>query len=241
MKTLTGLLLISLACSVLFTFLYPTLLDARMTAKEEEADRLVQKFEQMELDALLKDESLYLEYHHFYTGKLVDTFFSLKGARLKSHTKGRDDWESRFESLNLRMSKILTKVDAVKRAERGDIDARMYLAAHKIDNMLALAIFRLKFDRFEQIQRDDLWDVSAFGEFCILYVDVKFKEDYIFFEFDSLHRLEQKEYDIYVDRIKRIARSAVEWAQGLELDELNPEEKKNFSETYKDFSRFFSI
>ena len=36
MKTLTGLLLISLACSVLFTFLYPTLLDARMTAKEED-------------------------------------------------------------------------------------------------------------------------------------------------------------------------------------------------------------
>ena len=43
MKTLTGLLLILLVCSVLFTFLYPTLLDAQMTAKETE--RLIQKFE----------------------------------------------------------------------------------------------------------------------------------------------------------------------------------------------------
>lgn len=195
----------------------------------------------MELDDLIKDESLYLEYNHFYTAKIVDTFFLIEGAWAEEHTKDWKDWKDRYESVASRMYKILKKVDAVRSAERGDIDARVYLAAHKIDNMLDLVIFRLEFDKFEQVQRDKLWNVSAFGEFIKLYVDVKFKEDFIFFQFDSLYRLEQKEYDIYVDRINKIALSVVEWVEGLEFDELKPEEKKNFREAYKDFSRILKI
>ena len=210
-----------------------------MSAKETE--RLIQKFEQVELNDLIKDESLYLEYNHFYTAKIVDTFFLLEGAWAEEHTKDRKDWKDRYESLASRMYKILKKVEAVRNAERGDIDARVYLAAHKVDNMLDFAIFRLNFDKFEQMQRDKLWNVSAFGEFIKLYINVKFKENFIFFEFDSLYRLEQEEYDIYVDRINKIALSVIEWVEGLEFDELKPEEKKNFREAYKDFSRILEI
>ena len=241
MKTFASLHLF-VFCAALFMFcrlLYPTMLDAQMSTKE--AERTVQKFEQVKLKDLLKDESLYLEYERFHTDKLVNTFFLLDGAFAEKHTKEWKDWEDRFESLNLRMSKILTKVGAVKSAEQGDINARVYLAAHKIDNMLDLAIFRQEFDKFEQIQRDKLWNVSAFGEFIKLYVDVKFKEDFIFFEFDSLHRLEQKEYDVYVDRINKIALSVVEWVEGLEFDVLKPKEKKDFRETSKEFSKLLKI
>ena len=65
--------MIFLVCFVLCNLLYPAILDAQMSARE--AERLIQKFERMELDDLIKDESLYLEYNHFYTAKIVDTFF----------------------------------------------------------------------------------------------------------------------------------------------------------------------
>ena len=241
MKTFASLHLF-VFCAAFFMFgslLYPTVLDAQMSTKE--AKRTIQKFERVKLKDLLKDESLYLEYDQFYHGKILDAFFLLDGAFAEKHTKEWKDWKNRYDSLVSRMYRILKKVGAVKSAEQGDIDARVYLAAHRINNMLDLAIFRQEFDKFEQIQRDKLWNVSAFGEFIKLYVDVKFKEDFIFFEFDSLHRLEQKEYDVYVDRINKIALSVVEWVEELEFDVLKPEEKKDFRETSKEFSKLLKI
>ena len=174
MKTFASLYLFVFCAAffMFYSFLYPTILDAQMSTKE--AERTVQKFEQVKLKDLLKDESLYLEYDQFYHGKILDAFFLLDGAFAEKHTKDWKDWKDRHDSLVSRMYRILKKVDAVKSAEQGDIDARVYLAAHKIDNMLDLAIFKQEFDKFEQIQRDKSWNVSAFSEFIKLYVDVKF-------------------------------------------------------------------
>lgn len=68
MRVFTGLYLIFLACSVLCNLLYPTILDAQMSAKE--AERLIQKFEQVELNDLLKDESYRQNVIGFFTRNL---------------------------------------------------------------------------------------------------------------------------------------------------------------------------
>ena len=138
------------------------------------------------------------------------------------------------------MERLLEKVAIVKKSEQGNIDAQLYLATEKIANMLALAGFRQTFDKFEQIQRDKLWNVSVFTEFVEFYIKVKHKRDFIFFQIDSLYRLEQKESDIYVDRINKMALRVVEWVEGLEFDELKPEEKKDFREKYNEFSKILA-
>ena len=168
MRVFTGLYLILLACSVLCNLLYPTILDAQTSAKE--AERLIQKFEQVELNDLLKDESLQAECHQFLHTKLKN--FDWKRPIMDFDRANDTDMHSRSIMLELRMKRKLDKVAIVKKAEQGDIDAQLYLATEKIANMLALAGFRQTFDKFEQI---DLWNVSAFTEFVEFYLKVKHK------------------------------------------------------------------
>lgn len=235
MKAFASLLLILITSFVFFSLLYPTTLDAQISAKEKEIEKVVQKFEQIELKDLLKDESLLTEYKKVFVTK-IDNFDWVRlviGSESDIHT--------RCIGLGIRMKELLEKAAIVKAAEQGIIEARVYLAMDKIKNMLDLAIFRLEFDRFEQIRRQKSWNVSAFGEFIGLYVDVKNKKDFIFFESDSLYRLEREEYETYVDKLNKIALSAVEWVEGLGFDELNPEEKKDFLEKSKEFSKILKI
>ena len=188
----------------------------------------------VELDDLLKDESLQAECNQFLTTKL-------KNFDWRRQFISRDsDMHMRCITLELRMERILEKVAIVKKSEQGNIDAQLYLATEKIANMLALAGFRQTFDKFEQIQRDKLWNVSVFTEFVEFYIKVKHERDFIFFHIDSLYRLEQKESDIYVDRINKMALRVVEWVKGLEFDELKPEEKKDFREKYNEFSKILA-
>ena len=234
MKRFTGLLLILLACSVLCNLLYPTILDAQMSAKE--AERLIQKFEQVELNDLLKDESLQAECHRFLHTKLKN--FDWIRPIMDFDRVNDTDMHMRCIKLETRMGKKLDKVAIVKKAEQGNIDAQLYLATEKIANMLALAGFRQTFDKFEQI---DLWNVSVFTEFVEFYLKVKHKRDFIFYEIDSLYRLEQKEHDAYIDRINKIARRVVEWVEGLGFDALESEENDDFLEKYNEFSKSLKI
>lgn len=239
MRTFANLLLISIACFVCASCAY----NARRIAEIEEYERLqqeydrrFQKFERMELydlvkDGLIKDESLYLEYEHFYQSlRDVDTWWL------------RHTWlADRYDSLISKMGKILNRARAVKAAEQGDIDARVYLASHKAVYMSDLAIFNQKFDKLAQIQRDKSWNGTSFAEFVELYADVKFKQDFAFFEVDSLYQLDEIEYDIYVDRINKIALSVVEWIEDLDFDDLSPKESKAIREKHKEFSGILSI
>ena len=67
--------------------------------------------------------------------------------------------------------------------------------------------------------------MSVFTGFVEFYLKVKYERDFIFFQSDSLYRLERKAHDIYIDRINKIALSLVEWVEGLEFDTLKSEEK----------------
>ena len=226
MKRFTGLLLILLACSVLCSLLYPTMLDAQ-TLEEN-----FQKFEQVELVDLLKDESLQTECNQFLTTKLKNFDW------LRQFISRDSEMHMRCITLELRMERLLEKVAIVKKSEQGNIDAQLYLATEKIANMLALAGFRQTFDKFEQI---DLWNVSVFTEFVEFYLKVKHKRDFIFYEIDSLYRLEQKEHDAYIDRINKIALRGVEWVEGLGFDALESEESDDFLEKYNEFSKSLKI
>ena len=233
MKTLTGLLLIFLACSVMFTFLYPVMLEAQYSSRSKAFERDVQRFEQMRLDDLLKDESLQEECNQFLLTKLKDSDY------MSPLILSRDtDMHMRCIKLQTRMDKQLEKVEIVKKSEQGNIDAQLYLATEKIANMLALAGFRQTFDKFEKI---DLWNVSVFTEFVEFYLKVKHKRDFIFFEIDSLYRLEQKEHDAYIDRINKIALRVVEWVEGLGFDALESEENDDFLEKYNEISKSLKI
>ena len=237
MKRFTGLLLILLASSVLCNLLYPTILDAQVSAKE--AERLIQKFEkfeQIELNDLLKDESLHTECHQFLHTKLEN--FDWIRPIMQFDDANDTDMHGRSITLKLRMGRKLDKVAIVKKAEQGNIDAQLYLATEKIANMLALAGFRQTFEKFEQI---DLWNVSVFTEFVEFYLKVKHKRDFIFYQIDSLYRLEQKEHDAYIDRINKIARRVVEWVEGLGFDALESEESDDFLEKYNEFSKSLKI
>ena len=228
MRAFTSLYLILFAIFVLCSLLYPTMLEAQTV------ESLVQEFEMVELDDLLKDESLQAECNQFLTTKLKNFDW------MRQFISSDSDMHMRCITLELRMERLLEKVAIVKKSEQGNIDAQLYLATEKIANMLALAGFRQTFDKFEQIQRDKLWNVSVFTEFVEFYIKVKHKRDFIFFQIDSLYRLEQKESDIYVDRINKMALRVVEWVEGLEFDELKPEEKKDFREKYNEFSKILA-
>ena len=231
MRTFTGLYL-NLLVVVLCNLLYPTLLNAQMPAKDFER---LQRFEQVRLDDLLKDEPLRAEYNQFLTTKL-------KNFDWIRHLIGTNsDMHMRCITLELRMGRLLEKVAIVKKSEQGNIDAQLYLAVEKIANMLALADFRRKVDKFERIQRNGLWSVLVFTEFVEFYLKVKKERDFIFFQVDSLYRLEQKEHDIYVDRINKIALRVAEWVEGLDFDTLKSEENNDFLEKYNDFSKALKI
>ncbi|MCY3743462.1 MAG: hypothetical protein OXH00_20810 [Candidatus Poribacteria bacterium] len=144
-----------------------------MPAKETE--RLIQKFEQVELNDLLKDESLQAECHQFLHTKLKN--FDWIRPIMDFDRANDTDMHSRAITLQLRMERKLDKVAIVKKAEQGNIDAQLYLATEKIANMLVLAGFRQTFDKFEQI---DSWNVSVFTEFVEFYLKVKHKRDFIF-------------------------------------------------------------
>lgn len=233
MRVFTGLYLIFLACSVMFTLLYPAMLEAQYSSRSKEFERDVQRFEQVKLDDLLKDESLQEECNQFLLTKLKDSAY-MQPLILSRNT----DMRLRCIDLEIRMEKKLEKVAIVKKAEQGNIDAQLYLATEKIANILALAGFRQTFDKFEQI---DLWNVSVFTEFVEFYLKVKHKRDFIFFEIDSLYRLEQKEHDAYIDRINKIALRVVEWVEGLGIDALESEENDDFLEKYNEFSKSLKI
>ena len=198
----------------------------------KDAERLIQKFEQIKLKDLLKDEPLQAECNQVLTTKLNNFDW------MRPIIGSEDDMHIRCISLEGRMERLLEKVAIVKKAEQGNIDAQLSLATEKIANMLALAGFRQTFDKFEQI---DLWNVSVFTEFVEFYLKVKHKRDFIFFEIDSLYRLEQKEHDIYIDRINKIALRVVEWVEGLEFDALKSEENDDFLEKYNEFSKSLKI
>ena len=220
-------------CATSFIFcslLYPIMLKAQPPRiPDKEVERIVQNFEQVELNDLLKDESLQAECNQFLITKLknFDWMMPIIGSKSDMHI--------RCINLELRMEKLLKKVTIVKKSEQGNLDAQLYLAAEKLANMLALADFRQTFDKFEQIQRDDLWNVSVFTGFVGFYLKVKYERDFIFFQSDSLYRLERKAHDIYIDRINKIALSLVEWVEGLEFETLKSEENNDFLEKYNEF------
>ena len=233
MKTVARLhLFVFCATSFMFcSLLYPIMLEAQLP-RIKEAERLLQKFEQVKLKDLLKDESLQAECNQVLTTKLSNFRW------LEPIIRSEGDMHIRCISLETRMKRLLEKVAIVKKAEQGNIDAQLSLAVEKIANMLALAGVRATFDKFEHI---DLWNVSVFTEFVEFYLKVKHKRDFIFFEIDSLYRLEQKEHDIYIDRINKIALRVVEWVKGLDFDALKSEENDDFLEKYKEFSKSLKI
>ena len=185
---------------------------------------------------MLKDESLQAECHRFLHTKLKNFDWTLP---IMDFDRANDtDMHMRCIKLETRMDKQFEKVAIVKKSEQGNIDAQLSLATEKIANMLALAGFRQTFDKFEKI---DLWNVSVFAEFVEFYLKVKHKRDFIFFEIDSLYRLEQKEHDAYIDRINKIALRVVEWVEGLGFDALESEENDDFLEKYNEFSKSLKI
>ncbi len=225
-------------CFVLFmscSLLYPITLE-EFRLKQIEFFGILDKFEQIERDDLLKGESLRAEWYEFCNRALSGEYSGMFAMLEMAQPGSMNIHLGRLASLEKRMNGLLAEIAEIERAEQGDIDAQLRLSLNKLADNVERAAFEEMLDKFEQVERDDLWDVSIIVDFFNFYAEIKKGKDYDFFD-----RLEEKERDGYRDRLSKLALSVVEWVNGLEYDKFEQEERRNFLDKHDEFLELLSI
>ena len=232
-----GFILVSIyCCFALFIScspLYSPMTLEEFRLKQTEYFGILDKFEQVELYDLFKDESLQAEWYEFCARASSDEYNSMLFMLERAQPGSLDILLDRWTSLAKRMDSLFAELE---RAKQGDVDAQLRLSLSKLADNVERATFEGTLDKFEQVERDDLWDVSIIVDFFNFYAETKKGKDYDFFD-----RLEQEERDGYRDRLSRLALSVVEWVDRLEYDKLEQEERKEFLDKHDEFLELLSI
>ena len=213
--------------------LYPPITLEEFRLKQTEYFGILDKFEQVELYDLLKDESLQAEWYEFCARASSGEYDSMLAMLERAQPGNLDILLHRWTRLVTRMNGLFAELELAK---QGDVDAQLRLSLSKLADNVERAAFERMLDKFEQVERDDLWDVLIIVDFFNFYAKIKKGKDYNFFD-----RLEQKERDGYRDRLSKLALSVVEWVDGLEYDKLEQEERRDFLDKHDEFLKLLSI
>ena len=232
-----GFMLVSICCCfslfISCSPLYPPITLEEFRIKQTEYFGILNKFEQVELYDLLKDESLEAEWYEFCTRTSSGEYDSMLAALERTQPGSLDILLNRWTSLAMKMNGLFTELE---RAKQGDVDVKLRLSLNKLADNVERAAFEEMLDKFEQVEHDDLWDVSIIIDFFNFYAEIKKGKDYDFFD-----RLEKKERDGYRDRLSKLALSVVEWVDGLEYDKLEQEGRRDFLDKRDEFLELLSI